>query len=301
MLPKIEITIGGTRVGEVAFIQDPPQLEVLRTAAGFNLTIPANITLELADSSQPCPLLSNLHGVISSAVTSGAQRELGIIRDYRLYMGASLKWSGDAHLTWSGSVSALLLFEKLRETRLPRLSIDLHGEVCWLLPNSKGRNVDRGRTRTEPRLLSGSVDITYPTEVWVKMLRRLEIAENILVEIPLPSSPPAPWDKVWNPLREARDAFERGGTTGWKGCVSAVRLALEKWKDIEEEDMGLGWQSPPLKNREARSKRERLDNLRWHLLQCAHLAPHSGADDWSRDDALLALATLSALLAVRKP
>lgn len=299
MSPKIEVTIDKIRVGDVTFKQDLPQLVASRTAAGFNLIIPASITLELAESSQPCPMLSNLRGVISSDGTSGTPMELGTARDDSWYTGAVPKWSGDAHLTWSGNVSALLWFEKLRDTRPPRFKIELHGEVCWLLSPSDRKS--DSRTRTEPQPLSGSVEIAYPTEVWVRMLRQLGIAENVLVEIPLPSSPPAPWDEVWSALLEARDAFERGGTTGWKGCVSAIRLALEKWQAIEKENMGPGWTSPKREDREARSKRQRLDNLRWHLLQRAHLAPHSGADDWSREDAILAFATLSALLAVRKP
>lgn len=126
------------------------------------------------------------------------------------------------------------------------------------------------------------------------MLRKLGVAENVLLEIPLPTSPPAPWDEVWNALTEARDTFEHGGSTGWKGCVTAVRLALDKWRQIEEEDLG------PT-DKQARTKLQRFENLRWNLLQYAHYGPHSRADEWTRDDALLMLAALSTLLAVRKP
>ena len=98
---------------------------------------------------------------------------------------------------------------------------------------------------------------------------------------------------------EARDAFEQGGTTGWKTCGAAVRRALEKWVQIEDKEPG--WKPPNKEERENRTKRQRLYILRWHLLQLAHLAVHSSADEWSRDDALLMLSTLSALLAERKP
>jgi len=36
-------------------------------------------------------------------------------------------------------------------------------------------------------------------------------------------------------------------------------------------------------------------------MQSAHLGPHTPAEEWTRDDALLLLSTLSALLAERKP
>jgi hypothetical protein len=133
------------------------------------------------------------------------------------------------------------------------------------------------------------------------MLRKLGIAENVLVEVPLPGSPSPNWAGVWRGLIDARNAFEQGGSTGWKGCVTGVRLALEKWQQLEPEDKGPGWVSPSRSDREARTKKQRLDNLRWHLLQVAHLGAHTGAEDWTRDDALLMLSTLSVLLAERKP
>ncbi len=130
---------------------------------------------------------------------------------------------------------------------------------------------------------------------------RLGTAENVLVEIPLPGSPSLDWDEVWKALIDARNAFEQGGSTGWKGCVTSVRLALERWQQIEKEDMGPGWKAPSMQERKDRTKKQRTDNLRWHLYQCAHLGAHSSADEWTRDDALLLLSTLSALLAERKP
>ncbi len=123
----------------------------------------------------------------------------------------------------------------------------------------------------------------------------------MLIEVPLPSSPPTPWDAVWKAVIEATTAFETGGETGWKGCANAVRLALDEWRKIEREDMGPGWTPPSREDLEKRSTRERIDNIRWNLRHYANLAPHTGAEQWSRDDAVLMLATLSALLAIRRP
>src|SRR5205807_2642050 len=94
-------------------------------------------------------------------------------------------------------------------------------------------------------------------------------------------------------LLAARNHFAQGGTTGWSGTILAVRQALEKWRAIEPEDAG------PADPR-ARSKRERLNNLRLALHQCTHIWIHKD-DECFRDDALLMLSTLSALLAERKP
>jgi hypothetical protein len=147
----------------------------------------------------------------------------------------------------------------------------------------------------------GYIEVSYPREVWIKMIRNLGVAENVLIEIPLPLSPKGQWDPVWKALVDARNAFEQGGSTGWKGCVTSVRLALEKWRKVDPEKPGPGWQPPKVADREAWTKTQRLDALRWYLMQTAHLGAHTGADEWSRDDALLLLSTLSALLAERKP
>lgn len=296
MAQTIKIDIGGIPAGQIIFNDAPAQLITSRTATGFNLSIPATVELEYTDSSKPCPMLSNLCGTISVDMESGAEMELGIIKDDRWYTGGKSE-SEKLVLVWSGLISALTTFEKIRGGKSPKLKIKLHGEACWLLPYNDGNK----RVRTEPYSIDRDVQITYPTEVWIKMLRGLQVAENILVEIPLPSAPPTPWDEIWKALVEARNTFEQGGSTGWKECVAAVRLSLEKWQDIEKEDMGPGWKSPTKEEREGRSKKQRLNNLRWHLLQLAHLAVHSSADEWSRDDALLMLSTLSALLAERKP
>lgn len=294
MAQTIKIDIGGIPVGQIIFNDAPAQLIANRTATGFNLTIPATIELEHASSSAPCPMLSNLWGTISVDMESGAEMELGIIKDDWWYIGGK---SESAKLVWSGLISALTKYEIIRDGKSPILKIKLHGETCWLLPN-----IDKTYLiRSGPYNFSDKVQITYPQEVWIKMLRGLQVAENILVEIPLPNSPPAPWDEVWNALIEARNAFEQGGSTGWKSCANAVRLALENWQKIEKEDTGPGWKSPTVQERENRTKRQRFDNLRWHLLQCAHLAPHSSADEWSRDDALLMISTLSTLLVEREP
>jgi hypothetical protein len=133
------------------------------------------------------------------------------------------------------------------------------------------------------------------------MLRNLKVYDTVLIEIPFPSDPPTDWELVWHALRDARDSFDRGGSTGWKNCVASVRLALEKWHGIEKEDQGPGWQRPSTTDLQARTKEQRIDTIRWHLIQLAHCAAHTRADEWNRDDALLVLSTVSALLAVRKP
>ena len=65
--------------------------------------------------------------------------------------------------------------------------------------------------------------------------------------------------------------------------------------------MGPGWTRPNGDDLRNRTTRQRLDNIRWYLREYSHLAPHSGAEEFTRDNAILMLSTLSALLVVRRP
>jgi hypothetical protein len=306
MTKVVEIRVSRDRLeGAITFEENPAHLHAQRTAAGFKLSIPIKIGFYSVLDGEPMPMLSNLRGtvlVINSL--NGSKLEVGRVYNDSWFTGyrrreedpRSLREREDS-LTWEGSLTELAVFEKFRDGRVPQLEIDLRGEFCFLL----SRVHQYLGVRTEPQqFYSSNAQITYPREVWIKMLRGLGVAENVLVEVPLPGVPSADWDPVWKGLIDARNYFEQGGETGWKGCVSSVRLALEKWQKKEAEDPGPGFVKPSVADRESRTKKQRLDQLRWDLLQMAHQGPHTHTDLWTRDDALLMLSTLSALLAERK-
>lgn len=201
----------------------------------------------------------------------------------------------DAYLDWRGTFEELAVFEKVREGRAPQFKVMLKGELRYLI------QIDRPRykIRSEPNDITfgynSTIEFGYAAEGWVKrVLHGLGVAQNVLVEIPLPSSPPAPWDEVWQFLVKARASFEQGGSTGWEGCVVAVRQALERWEKIEPPQVGS--QVP-----RQRSKAERIDNIRVALHSCTHVWVHGQSPQCSRDEAVLMLSTLSALLAERNP
>jgi hypothetical protein len=60
--------------------------------------------------------------------------------------------------------------------------------------------------------------VSYPKEVWVEMLSRLGIAENVLVEIPLPGHVSNDWDGVFNALIEAKRYFDRAAPPAGRGA-----------------------------------------------------------------------------------
>jgi hypothetical protein len=271
-------------------------LRAERTATGFELRIPVRVSLRLSTPEEPLPLLSDVGGVIAVPGEHGSALTLGKLESEWFHSGAhgEGQFDRDYHLIWRGSFVDLAVYEKMREGRAPHFQFILRGQLCYLLQSEEPRY----EYRTQPQSQYGDVEIKYDKEKWVRILRDVGIRENVLIEIPLSQSPATEWDEVWKAVVDARNYFEQGGDTGWKGCVSSVRLALEKWHKLEPEEQGLpNWKAPSPQDKESRSKQHRLDAMRWHLLQLAHLSPHTHADIWTREDAILLLSTLSSLLA----
>lgn len=283
--------------GSITFDPAPSDLSAYRTGAGFALSLPMTVTLGLNNRNDPCPHVSHIRATLSYQTESGGICKVGRASTNESFVAGTPHSTTPGELVWTEPLASLAYYEKLRGGKPPRLKIELRGELCFLVPRQLGPH----RLRTEPYEIFGDAEVTYPIHVWANMLRQLGVAEVILLEVPLRSDAPTGWDGVWRALQDARSALDRGGETGWRDCVVAVRRALEEWGKIEEERMWPNWKGPTREERDEWSKRERLDGLRWHLHQCAHLAPHSDARDWTREDAILLLSTLSGLLAVKKP
>jgi hypothetical protein len=289
-------------VGFVSFDQNSEQMAAHRTASGFKVSFPAIVSLKAVAKNQPIPLLSNLRGVLTLNHASPSPIEVACITGATWYTSGesdkpNTQIERQTYFSWSGTLTHLAAVEKARDGQRPQFQLQLWGELSYLLPAPP--QYPYHQLRTEPHSIYGTTIISYPKEIWVDRLRRIGVLENVLVEISLPPSPSPEWQEVWQSLVEARDAFEQGGSTGWKGCVTAVRVALERWRGIESEQLGPGGSNPGKAS--DRTKRQRLDNLRWHLHHCSHYWIHNLEAECSRDDALLMISTLSSLLAERKP
>lgn len=300
----IEIEDGPQRIGSLTIVKNPERLDGVRTVSGFEIQVPSVLTLRARPKAEPMLMVNNLRGRVFFKGENGPLLNVGYLTNDESHIAGTSEEGRDhpsnIRLEWRGTFSDLAYIEKARNGQAPELQMWLDCEWSFLISNE----LTSFRIVTDTRRAAsryGNIKVPYPREVWIDLVRKLGIAENVFVEVPLPTSPPAPWTGVWSALVDARNAFERGGSSGWQGTVTSVRLALERWRAIEKEEPGAGWKAPSPADRESRSKKERLDALRWHLIQTAHLGPHTGAEEWSRDDALLMLSTLSGLLAVRKP
>jgi hypothetical protein len=102
-------------------------------------------------------------------------------------------------LVWSDALSAITYYERVRAGRPPRFRIALRAEACYLL------NHQTQWLRSAPAEIAGDAEVGYPTHAWIAMLRDMKVAENVLVEVPLPGTPPIGWEAIWEALIEARE------------------------------------------------------------------------------------------------
>jgi hypothetical protein len=275
---------GCKAAGKISFPQ-AQALSAKKTSDGLALTIPVDIEVTEAPPFQ----ITNIRAIVYQRGI-----EVGIAHDFNIYTAGSRR---GAELVARLPAHVIRLIERVRAGGPAALELQFFCEVSRLVPQD-GSPLVMG---TAPQQASYRVHVVYPREAWVKMLNETGLGENIVVEIPLPPSPSPEWEPIWKAVTTARDSLKLGGDTAWKAALVECRHALEQWQKLEKEDHGPGWKAPTPAERSSRTRQQRLDNIRWDLLQCVHEAAHTPADKWTRDDAILVLATLTGLLAIRNP
>lgn len=279
-------------IGSITFMPPGNAFGAVRTAAGFRLEIPAMLDFRGPNSQKPVQI-DDL--TVTLSVHNGASPvEIGTARCKEILTSGIMK--RPISFLWDWPLAALIFYERLRDGKEPSFQVTVTGKLYFLLPAGPDQ-----QTRTAPSIFQDSGTVAYSRESWVNTLRQLNMHDAVIAEIPFPAAPPNGWEPVWSALRDARNGFDTGGSTGWRNCVGSVRLALEEWQKTEKEECGPGGVNASHTERTARDKRQRAEFLRWSLLQYAHYGPHTNADGWTRDDALLALSSFCALIAIRNP
>lgn len=280
------------RVGYVAFGQRG--LAGVRNGDGVRITIPTTIGVRWAGYPAPRPMFSGIRcNVRMESPTTGAM-DLGQALDVGFYLppqGGIDDLAGS--LQWQVTFATLALIERARNGQAPRFQFDVVGLVTEFhcVHDASGQSRD---VASPPSWVAGNIRVSYAADAWVAMRRGAGVSQHVLLDIPFPDTAPAGWEGVWKHIMDAVTSFEQGGHVAWKNCVTSVREALTEWAKLDRPDLSQT-------NATARTVDQRVDHLRDALRNLAHLGPHGHAENWTRDDAVLALATLSALLARRKP
>ncbi len=294
-MDTINIQLGGETVGSVRFIQGA-EVGAVRTASGVRVQVSAAMTLSPPSNKLPLTL-ENLRATLFA---HDGKREIEIGTASCEAIFTTPMRDAPIQFSWDWTLSAFACYERIRAGREPNFRLQMFGDIRYVLVAQGGSRTGKEPCSVATRFYESGC-VSYSQRVWTKMMRDVGVQDSVLVEIPFRSDSPSGWEPIWDALRDARDSFDSGGSTGWKNTATSVRLALEKWQDLEKENQGPGWKRPDRLDLEARTKSQRADSIRWHLIQLAHYAAHTKADEWTRDDALLLLSTLCVLLNVRKP
>jgi len=171
---------GKERIGAIFFHEKVEKLDLKGTATNVNLKLPSTIELMLGQSRWP-PMLTNLRAVISLKSPSAGMIEVGMARDENYYISKNPEGSHEAEFIWRDALAGLIFIEKNRGDSQPVLHIELIGEICYIVkckewwPNDSGTvrvGESHAEVRTRPmQNFSGQVEISYPGEVWAKMIQ----------------------------------------------------------------------------------------------------------------------------------
>lgn len=176
--------------------------------------------------------------------------------------------------------SAVASIDALRSDKGPEFDLVTSGSVVG--------SIDGSRMDTLPARFHGSVQIGVPLHDWIPLLRGVGLSHAILFEVRPGSQMPPEFVAIWKALEDAETELRRGGPSGWRGCVAAVRHALELWAGVQQ---------PTRPSEGDKSIDRRIDELRLALRSFTNEAHHSTADRWTRADAVVALSTVASLLA----
>ncbi|MBX3473072.1 MAG: hypothetical protein KF754_01670 [Planctomycetes bacterium] len=227
----------------------------------------------------------NVHlarAVVSDVLTAGRQGGLRTI-EFPLFVSAQ----------------AIAFAENARQSKDMEIGWHFAAETFWM-----AMDVYSWRSPVcQPFQYKSSLLIQkVPREPWIAALRALGLAENILVEVPLMRSPENEWRGVWNNLVAARRNFDH---SLWNETVRSVRAAFEAWQ-VRWKESGKPWKLCASNGQGAAeldkiTKQDRLTDLLYVAKRFADKAAHSTDDDWTRDDALLAISLCTGLWNAIRP
>ena len=175
---------------------------------------------------------------------------------------------------------AVSSIDALRSDKGPEFDLVTSGAVVG--------SIDGSRMDTLPARFHGSLQIGVPIHDWIALLRGVGLSHAILFEVRPGNQMPPEFVAIWKAIEDAETDLRRGGPSGWRGCVAAVRHAMELWA---------GAQPPTRPSEGDKSIARRIDELRVGLRSFTNVAHHSTADQWTRADAVAALSTAASLLA----
>ena len=137
MAEDIEIECASGRIGSISFRRSPQSLQSTRTASGFEVRLPIEITMRVRLSQKPMAMFSNLRGNVRVKTPDGSLMKVGTLTgDFRHPAGISTTeahdYKRDKYLRWTGTFADLAYIERTRNGQPPQFQMNVEGEWSFL-------------------------------------------------------------------------------------------------------------------------------------------------------------------------
>lgn len=173
---------GEEKVGSVVFHENVTAIELQRTATNVNLKIPSEIRLTWKDKDKMRPMLTNIRVLIYLKDSTGGRLEVGMARDDEHRMASTSPESIlKTELIWRDSLAGLIYIEKNRTGVSPALEFELQAELCFVVRCKEWWSSKSGQIRLEDppadvvtppfQRVRGKVELSYPADVWSRMIQ----------------------------------------------------------------------------------------------------------------------------------
>jgi len=134
MTEDIEIEdASGRRLVSITFAKSPSILNGVRTASGFELRLPIEVTMRVRLRDDPMLMLSNLRGDVQVKEPNGSLINVGTLIDKSRHTAGisnSEPYSNKdiKYLSWKGTFADLAHIEKSRNGHPPQFQMHIEGE-----------------------------------------------------------------------------------------------------------------------------------------------------------------------------
>jgi hypothetical protein len=189
-------------------------------------------------------------------------------------------------LEWHITKPEFALIEKHRGNTAPRFDFTFDYTVQQF---NKVSGTSHSYVIEEPEGRRAKFSYQPGLEQWIKINRKLRIAELVLFEIPIAVSDSAQGE-IDVAIKRAIDFFYHGGSLGFKEVVANIRIAMEKAEiALSIPSFNEGWR----KNEATRMERFFLN---WYSLKKLTQLAHHEADEWSREEAQYVLTSFLSII-----
>jgi hypothetical protein len=266
-----------SRIGEIEFFNNS-KYNYKDYGYSVMIELPSKIRLYMQEDRQICPRICKISG---DAYLGGSQNNkiFGKVVCNEIHTGAIPNSDSAGNIFLEVEKPKLIELEKERNNQKYSLWMNIQLEI------SLGTKLDRSwkyyQVVSERRPLQ--FNYALGLEYWIEFINSIELHKYSLIELDFQNILS---DKsIAGAINIAIQVLNESGSDKWKIALNKIREVIEHFEDTGV----LSKETPKDLNSHDLDKHKRLQYLAWMLKKYCHLGSHKGEEQWTRDDAMLAV------------